>query len=126
MNPIQYQLFEAPKAQESPAPEPPETWADFPGAPGYRVSSLGRFQNPKGKLFSGNANHNGYIHIGPRVDGKQKVQLAHRVVAAAFHPQPAGLNLVNHKNRNRHDNRASNLEWSNASLNTLHWRREAA
>lgn len=46
----------------------------------------------------------GYVGIGRR-------RLMHRVVATCWCERPEGANHVHHKNHNKADNRASNLEW---------------
>jgi hypothetical protein len=46
----------------------------------------------------------------------------HRLVATAFVPNPYNKPHVNHINFNRHDNRASNLEWATARENSQHSR----
>ena len=44
----------------------------------------------------------------------------HRLVADAYIPNPRRLPQINHKNSNKEDNRAINLEWCTASYNTKH------
>ena len=46
----------------------------------------------------------------------------HRLVAAAFIPNPNNKPHVNHINFNRHDNRSSNLEWATPRENSQHSR----
>lgn len=55
-----------------------------------------------------------------RLDGKRKHFRVHRVICEAFHgPPPTSKHQVNHKNHNRLDNRASNLEWLSPKDNAL-------
>ncbi|BEQ12894.1 putative HNH homing endonuclease [Pseudomonas phage Ep4] len=49
-----------------------------------------------------------------------KFRPLHRLVAEHFIPNPLGLPQVNHKDGNRLNNAAYNLEWSTASANVLH------
>ena len=64
---------------------------------------------------------NGYLHIGLLRDGKQVPKLAHRLIAETFLFKPSEKhNDVNHKNKNRADNRVSNLEWLTRSDNSKH------
>ena len=46
----------------------------------------------------------GYVAIG-------RQRLLHRMVATCWLDKPEGANHVHHKNHNKQDNRASNLEW---------------
>lgn len=56
---------------------------------------------------------NGYMRVYCRQmsTGKRKDLYIHRLVAKYFIPNPDNKNVVNHKNCQRDDNRAENLEW---------------
>lgn len=58
----------------------------------------------------------GYDRV--RVQGR--LQYVHRLVAQAFIPNPENKPEVNHKNGNKRDNRASNLEWCTRAENIQH------
>jgi hypothetical protein len=98
-----------------------EEWRECPNFPTHEVSSLGRFRHRKTLRFLSGSDHDcGYRNIGFSVNGKIHTKLAHRLVALAFIEQPHGCNEVNHKNKDRQDNRVSNLEWVNRSQNSKH------
>ena len=73
-------------------------------------SRTGRFRNPS---KGGN-----YLHFPDR----GKYHSVHRAVAKLFVPNTTGGETVNHKNFNRWDNRASNLEWCTSAENTKYSR----
>lgn len=58
----------------------------------------------------------GYLRVS--LNGKS-VKI-HRIIAQMFVPNPQNLPVVNHKKGNKHDNRASQLEWVTYSENTQH------
>jgi len=105
-----------------------ERWAVIDEFPDYQVSSNGRFRNRwSGKILSGADHESGYRNIGFTKDGKLHVKLAHRIVAKAFVEQPSELkDEVNHKNKDRQDNRACNLEWLTHRENTKHSKKKTA
>jgi len=77
-----------------------------------------------GEKKSPSDNGHGYksIIITKTVNGEklQRRFYVHRLVAAAFIPNPLKLPEVNHKNKRRGDNWASNLEWVTSSQNKVH------
>lgn len=106
---------------------PSERWLDVPGTDGmYQISSLGRLMtmNYKGtgqqRLMKPAVDGSGYLRTMIRKDGRVRTVKLHRIVAEAFHPNPEGLAEVNHKNFNKQDNRAENLEWMSRKHNMGH------
>lgn len=59
----------------------------------------------------------GYLHINL---GRNKKFAIHRLVATAFIENEKKLPDVNHKDENKANNKAENLEWCNHSYNALY------
>ena len=92
-----------------------EHWQPVKGYDGlYEVSDQGRVKSLKyGKekiLKSGKSPH-GYLLVNLCKDGQCKSITVHRLVAEAFIQTPNNLETVNHKDENKLNNAASNLEW---------------
>lgn len=51
---------------------------------------------------------------------KRKTYKGHRLIAETYIPNPHNLPEVNHKNKNRSDNRVENLEWVTNQQNNEH------
>lgn len=92
-----------------------EIWKEINDVKGYQVSSLGRIKNPKGKLLTG-SDKDGYV----RVCIQCKLIRLHRIVAKHFVENPDSKLEVNHKDGNKKNNRAENLEWSTRTENMRH------
>ena len=60
----------------------------------------------------------GYYSVDLRKNGKRYKCRIHRLVAEAFIPNPDNLPQVNHKDENKLNNEASNLEWCDNTYNT--------
>lgn len=103
-----------------------EIWKDVPGWEGvYQVSNRGRMKSfkadPSGKVMSLRNKTGDYIRIVLQKRGrKQETVLVHRLVANVFIPNPLNLPVVNHKDGNKQNNSASNLEWCTNSHNVRH------
>lgn len=65
--------------------------------------------------------YNGYemvtLYDQTRRGRKKKI---HRLVAEAFIPNPDNLPSINHKDENRTNNRADNLEWCTVAYNSTY------
>lgn len=89
----------------------------------YEVNENGVIRNVKSKkVVSGYVEKNGYVRVKfeNKCLGNVVRTSVHRLVAEAFIPNPDGLPEVNHKDRNRANNCASNLEWVTHSDNMKH------
>ncbi len=104
-----------------------ETWKfinDFEGL--YEVSDLGRVRNQKGHVLKPTSNNRGkgYLFVMLYRNGRQYNKKIHRLVAAAFIPNPDNKPTVNHNNGNTKDNTASNLSWMTMQEQSDHAIRE--
>ena len=92
----------------------------------YHISKCGAIYSEKLKrLLKPTPQTDGYLQTGVRMDdGSYKRPLAHRLVAFQFvhNPDPDRKLFVNHKNGNKNDGRACNLEWVTAKENDTHAR----
>ncbi len=98
---------------------PKEVWKVIDEFPNYEVSNFGNVRNRlTGRILKPYDDRRGYLRVDLGHKNRRKL---HRLVADAFCEHPAGKDVVNHINRDRHDCRAANLEWVTYSENTLHW-----
>ena len=83
----------------------------------YEVSDTGLIRNAKtGRVLKQFVGKDGYL----RTQFAGKTRTVHRVVALAFVPADPGRDFVNHKDGNKRNNAASNLEWCTFSENLSH------
>ena len=111
-----------------------EIWKDFDGYKGlYQVSNMGNVKSLERNVWCGRGYYKaperilkpsktnwGYLRVTLYKDGKSKHYLVHRLVASAFCENPHGYNNVNHKDENKQNNKASNLEWCDSSYNNTY------
>lgn len=83
----------------------------------YSITSDGRvFNNFKKQFVKPAKGKNGYLHV-TLCYGDKKDVLIHRLVAQAFVNNPDNLPVVNHKDENKLNNSAENLEWCTMKYN---------
>lgn len=99
-----------------------EEWKDIEGFAGlYQVSNCGRVRSlRKGILLRPAKNKFGYMYCALSKNGKLHGKKVHRLVAQAFVENPLKRTQVNHKDGNKANNNADNLEWCTYSENTMH------
>ena len=71
----------------------------------------------KGRILKPGTNKYGYLIVILCKNGKVKSFLVHRLVAEAFIDNTDNLPQVNHKDENKLNNNAENLEWCSSSYN---------
>ena len=92
----------------------------------YQASNLGRIKSlaigrHKGRVLKLHKHkRRGYLECGLSVRGFRKTSFVHRLVGTSFLTNPENKPEINHKDGNRQNNAAENLEWATSSENNLH------
>lgn len=87
----------------------------------FEVSTFGRIRNAKTKrIYALHPGANDYLQICTSICGKNKNIRVHRCVAETFLENPTGLEIVNHIDGNKQNNRLENLEWCSRQYNYEH------
>lgn len=110
-----------------------EEWRAVPGYEGiYEVSNLGnvrsldRYVNSSvpgtkyfinGKQLNPIKNNRGYLRVNLCNESGRKAKFIHKLVCLAFIPNPYNLKSINHKDENKENNSADNLEWCTDEYN---------
>jgi len=116
-----------------------EIWKDIAGFEGeFQVSNLGAVRSLTryvqqtnrwgqkisriqiGKTLNQKSDKNGYQHIGGALARAADTVCVHRIVAAAFIPNPENKPQVNHIDGDVTNNHVENLEWCTNSENHIH------
>ena len=95
-----------------------EKWVIIKRYPLYEVSTYGRIRRLEtGRIRKPVKIKNGYMSVMFVKNKKHCLEYVHRLVAEAFVSNPCGLSYVNHKDKNRCNYNADNLEWCTAKYN---------
>ena len=101
-----------------------EIWKPIAGTKGFiEVSNKGRVRSllrGEPRVLKPQVDNKGYHRIRVTVEREKMSYKVHREIAKAFIPNPNNLPQVNHKDGNKDNNRADNLEWCTRSHNVKH------
>lgn len=97
-----------------------EHWAPVKKYPDYFVSDMGQIKNrATGRILKHRIKNTGYPVVNLYNRKRSKTCTIHRLVALAFIPNPDPLCiLVDHIDRDKLNNKASNLRWCTVSTNS--------
>lgn len=91
----------------------------LPDNPNYATTRTGRVYSRKSgkwKELRAGTNSRGYLCVA--LDGSSKC--VHQLVAKQYIPNPNGYREINHRDGNKQNNNAKNLEWCTRSHNISH------
>ena len=98
-----------------------EIWIPIKGYEGrYSVSNFGNVVSHRGgksRILKTTPNRTGYAQVSLGKNGTIKSFRVNVLVANHFLQRPQGLTEVNHKDENKSNNRADNLEWCTHAYN---------
>lgn len=116
-----------------------EVWKTVKGFKNYQVSNLGRVRSKmrvtykdgmygtvirreaRGKILSPSEREGGYYVVYLANDKNTSSQPVHWMVANAFLEHEDGKDFIIHKNYDKKDNRAENLQWVTRKEYILFW-----
>lgn len=91
---------------------------EIPGYPHYLATDDGHIISRRThSRMSEMVNNGGYLKVAIWENKRKSQQYVHRLVALAFLPNPEMLPEVNHKDEDKKNNAASNLEWCSPAYN---------
>lgn len=108
-----------------------ERWRPVVGWVGfYSISDCGRVRRDGagrgavvGRILTHKRGHKGYAYIDLSRGDQKTRRLVHQLVAEAFlPPRPSHLHHPNHRDADKLNNHARNLEWTTAQENNAHAR----
>lgn len=99
-------------------------WKAIEQYPHYLINEAGEiFSLYYKKILRSCVSSTGYARVTLVENGKNHFVAVHRLVANAFVDNPNNLPCVNHKDENKLNNKASNLEWCTYQYNNTYHQR---
>lgn len=100
-----------------------EIWQEIENTNGvYYVSNLGRVKSyaaKEAKILRATISEKGYYRLDIIQEGQRATKFVHRLVAAAFLLPPKSIDMqLHHKDFNKDNNAAANLEWLTVQQHT--------
>lgn len=93
----------------------------IPEFEGYSIKEDGSvFSHKNGRFLKHHLNENGYLYATLRKENRNRTVAVHRLVAAAYLPNPDQKPFVNHLDANRTNPHKDNLEWCTQAENIKH------
>lgn len=83
----------------------------------YLISNTGKIYSIKNGRIIKQTPSNGYLAVMLKKDKKAYNFRVHRLVALVYVPNPHNFPVVNHKDENKYNNNAENLEWCTQHYN---------
>jgi hypothetical protein len=91
----------------------------IPGFPGYLATAAGQIIGKRHHLpMRASLDADGYLQLTLRLDGKTVCRRVHQLIALAFLPPAGPGDTVDHIDRDKSNNRASNLRWMQRAANS--------
>lgn len=103
-----------------------EVWKDISGFENYQISNYGNVKSlnygrtGKSKLLKPTVSGKGYLQVRLYKSGKLTALMVHRLVAMEFIPNSNNWKQINHKDENKFNNNANNLEWCDNQYNNTY------
>ena len=97
-----------------------DRWKEIIDNDNYEVSDTGRVRRKGSDNDRSVRDRNGYLAVDLYKDSERSTKRVHRLVAEAFVPNPDNKPEVNHRDGNKYNNNASNLEWVTTKENCRH------
>lgn len=112
-----------------------EEWRDVENWNNFMISNMGRVYSKKrkrldiyehsnyrigGMILKNTLTKSGYLVVSIFQDKRRILLKVHRMVATAFIPKVEGMDIINHKDGIKVNNKVENLEWCNQLHNNMH------